>query len=107
MRYPQYYIGSHRDYHPKLFVDEFWMSDDQLIKLNSTGERFAECTSSSFLSSDSHFSRCSTVDSTSISSVGSSMNPIAIYMYGWTIICLRKHLSLLSSHCVLSQRNGT
>ena len=38
MRYPQYYLGSGRDYHPKLFIDEFWMSDDQLIKLNDTGE---------------------------------------------------------------------
>jgi|EP01043_Picozoa_sp_COSAG02_P040024 hypothetical protein len=38
MRYPQYYLGSSRDYNPKLFIDEFWMSDDQLIKLNDTGE---------------------------------------------------------------------
>ena len=39
MRYPQYYLGSSRDYNPKLFIDEFWMSDDQLIKLNQTSER--------------------------------------------------------------------
>merc|ERR1719401_56356 len=24
-------------YYPKLFVDEFWMTDDQLVKLNNTG----------------------------------------------------------------------
>ena len=39
MRYPQYYLGSSRDYYPTLLIDEFWMSDDQLIKLNDTGER--------------------------------------------------------------------
>ena len=38
MRYPQYYLGNSRDYNPKLFIDEFWMSDDQLIKLNHTGQ---------------------------------------------------------------------
>ena len=40
MRYPAYYIGP-RDYHPQLFVDEFWMTDDQLIKLNESDNAFS------------------------------------------------------------------
>jgi len=28
----------YQDYYPNLFVDEFWMTDDQLIKFNTTGE---------------------------------------------------------------------
>ena len=40
MRYPDWYIGQRRDYHPQLFVDEFWLSDDQLIKLNDTENAF-------------------------------------------------------------------
>ena len=47
MRYPDYYLGTSRDYNPKLFIDEFWMSDDQLIKLNDTGERRASVDCSS------------------------------------------------------------
>ena len=48
---PAEYIGSARPYHPQLFVDEFWMSDDQLIKLNATGNGFHAAISFDLMSS--------------------------------------------------------
>jgi hypothetical protein len=37
-RYPSNWMR--QDYYPNLFVDEFWMTDDQLIKLNATENAF-------------------------------------------------------------------
>jgi len=34
--YPSYW-GYNRPYHSNIFVDEFWLSDDQLVKFNTTG----------------------------------------------------------------------
>ena len=51
MVYPPYYIGSNRPYHPQLFVDEFWMSDDQLIKLNTSDNSFDAAVSFDLMSS--------------------------------------------------------
>ena len=36
MRYPHWYIGP-RDYYPQLFVDEFWMTDDQVWRSSVIG----------------------------------------------------------------------
>jgi len=33
---------ANREYTPQLFVDEFWMTDDQLVKLNTTGSNHWE-----------------------------------------------------------------
>lgn len=38
--YPHPWMSNH--YKPQLFVDEFWMTDDQLVKLNHTGTNFFE-----------------------------------------------------------------
>lgn len=38
--YPNYMVRE--PYIPRLFVDEFWMTDDQLVKLNATGSNLFE-----------------------------------------------------------------
>merc|ERR1712032_407547 len=36
LAYPDFMVGP-REYMPRAFVDEFWMTDDQLVRLNTSG----------------------------------------------------------------------